>query len=351
MSPPPQLPASYAALSESGSLPGLRLSHVPASATSAPTPVVVVALHRPERRNSFTDGLVASLVRALDLLGADPRVRAVVLTSSDPRNRVFCPGMDLHGASAKTGGDAGLGGLAMGDPSESGPAPDEEELRRMREAHRDGGGQVSLAIYRCAKPVIAAIDVLLNGDAVGVGVTMTLPCSLRVVSSAARVGFVFARRGINAEACSTYFLPRILGAGRALALLTLGAVLPATDPQLRDLWADVVAPDAVLPRALELADEIARKTSGVATRAMKDMIYRGNPSSPEAAYRLESRVFFDLFRGPDSREGIRSFLEKREPAFEGVWERDRPSIWPWWEEGKEEEGLEKSAPAGPKSKM
>lgn len=145
------------------------------------------------------------------------------------------------------------------------------------------------------------------------------------------------------EACSSYFLPRIVGAGRALQLVTTGATYGAADPALAGLFAEIVAPDAVLPRALEVASDVAAHTSGVAVRSMKDMLYRGAPASPAEAERLESRVFFDLFRGPDAREGIRSFLEKRDPQFRASWEADRPATWPWWQESKEEEAARKRA--------
>ncbi|KAK9777514.1 putative Enoyl-CoA hydratase [Seiridium cardinale] len=305
----PEHPLSY----NDYALPQIKLEHHPVS-SPVPTPVIKVLLDRFARNNAFTDTMVTSLVTAFDLLSTDPRVKAIVFSSADPRNKFFCAGMDLDDHSGASGVD------------QTAETPSPAELGRQREAHRDGGAQVSLAILRCNKPVIAA----LNGHAVGVGITMTLPCNLRIVSQDAKVGFVFARRGINMEATSSFFLPRILGTGRALHLVTTGSTYSPSDPLLRDLFAEVVAPAEVLPRALELAGEIAAKTSAVATRAMKDMIYRG-ASSPEEAERLESRVFFDLFRGSDAREGIRSFLEKREPDFQGVWEREKPAVWPWWE--------------------
>ncbi|KAI0976612.1 enoyl-CoA hydratase/isomerase [Xylaria arbuscula] len=316
----PQHPESYATYT---ALPEISFQHVPVTAPTA-TRVIILRLDRPKANNAFTDTMVTSLVAAFDLLSSDARVKAIVFTGADPRNRVFCPGMDLDAASGSA--DGGPGSLSLGATSAS--KEDEEKVAAARAAHRDGGAQVSLAIYRCAKPVVAA----LNGHAVGVGITMTLPANLRIASDAAKVGFVFSRRGISLEACSTYFLPRILGAGRALTLATTGAVYKASDPAVRDLFAEIVAPDRVIPRAVELAQEIADKTSGVAVRTMRDMLYKGAPATPEEAFLLESKVFFDLFRGRDSLEGIRSFLEKREPRFEGVWEQDHPTAWPWWEE-------------------
>ncbi|KAI0435036.1 enoyl-CoA hydratase/isomerase [Xylaria sp. FL1042] len=328
----PQHPDSYATYT---ALPEISFQHVPTTAPTA-TRVIILRLDRPKANNAFTNTMVKSLVSAFDLLSTDTRVKAIVFTGADPRNRVFCPGMDLDAASSSTGDGAGIGSLRLGATANH--KEDEKATAAAREAYRDGGAQVSLAIYRCAKPVIAAI----NGHAVGVGITMTLPANLRIASSAARVGFVFSRRGITLEACSTYFLPRILGAGRALALATTGAVYAASDPAVRDLFAEVVAPERVVPRAVELAGEIADKASGVAVRAMRDMLYKGAPATPEEAFLLESKVFFDLFRGRDSLEGIRSFLEKREPRFDGVWEQDRPTTWPWWEEREKDKGALKA---------
>ncbi|KAI0474763.1 enoyl-CoA hydratase/isomerase [Xylaria cf. heliscus] len=318
----PQPPESYATYT---ALPEISFQHVPASAPT-PTTVIILRLDRPKANNAFTDTMVQSLVSAFDTLSADPRVKAIVFTGADPRNRVFCPGMDLDAASASASGGGGPGSLSLGSDSSS--KENAADVAAARAAHRDGGAQVSLAIYRCAKPVIAA----LNGHAVGVGITMTLPANLRIASAEAKIGLVFARRGINTEACSSYFLPRILGAGRALTLLTTGSVYGAADPAVRDLFAEIVPPERVIPRAVELAQEVADKCSGVAVRVMRDMLYKGAPATPEEAFLLESRVFFDLFRGRDSVEGIRSFLEKREPRFDAVWERDRPTAWPWWGE-------------------
>ncbi|KAI0141538.1 enoyl-CoA hydratase/isomerase [Xylariaceae sp. FL1272] len=331
-----QPPSSYATYT---SLPQVSFQHVPSTAPTA-TPVIILRLDRPKAKNAFTDTMVTSLVSAFNMLSADPRVKAIVFTSADKTNKIFCPGMDLDAASSSSGG-AGIGSLSLGANTKlSGPLT--AELRKAKESYRDGGAQVSLAIYRCSKPVIAA----LNGSAVGVGITMTLPCNIRIASTSAKIGFVFSRRGINTEACSSFFLPRILGTGKALTLLTTGRVYPATSPYVRDLFAEVVAPESVIPRAVELATEIAEKTSKVSIRAMKDMLYAGAPASPEEAFLLESRVFFDLFRGKDSVEGIKSFLEKRESKFSATWEDDKPTNWPWWDVQNDESKF-----LDPKSKL
>ncbi|KAI8684800.1 hypothetical protein NCS57_00147100 [Fusarium keratoplasticum] len=286
-------PDSYAALD----LPTLQLFHHPASSTSV-TPVIVIKLHRPEVRNAFTDTMCASLSEALNLISGDPRVRAVVITSSDPKNRMFCAGMDFN---------------------------EEHLLGKDANDHRDSGGKVSLPMYHCAKPVIVA----LNGSAVGVGITMTLGANIRIASRDAMVGFVFARRGFSMEGCSSFFLPRLVGTSRALHLTTTGAVYPAGHKLLDGLFSEVVAPDEVLPTALKIADDIAANVSNVSTRVMKDMIYR-SVGSPEEAHLLESKIFWHLFTGKDAKEGMQSFLEKRKPNFTGNMEDNAPTAWPWW---------------------
>lgn len=291
-------PASYTNIN----LPDILLSHNPPSSPTT-TPVVTISLHRPAARNAFTDRLASSLIRAFDLLSTDPRVKCIILTSSDQTNKIFCAGMDFNSKNDSFG------------PT-------------IRE-HRDGGGQVTLAMHRCNKPIVAAI----NGSAVGVGITMTLPCAVRVASESAKVGFVFGRRGFNMEACSSFYLPRLIGTSKAVHLVTTGGVYPASHHLLSELFSEVVPPAEVFPRALSIAEEIANNMSPVAARVMRDMIYRG-PSSPEEAHLLESKVFYDLFNGKDSKEGVNSFLEKRLPKFESTMEKDAPSVWPWWDELK-----------------
>lgn len=296
------LPESY----NTYQLPEIKLSHHPASSTHV-TPVILVILNRPEARNAFTEPMTDSLVAAFTMLGADPRVKAIVLTGSDSTNTIFCAGMDLALASTGEGYDF-------------------DKLRR--EDYRDGGGRVSLAIHRCPKPVVAAI----NGSAVGVGITMTLPASVRVVSRRAKIGFVFGRRGLNMEACSSFFLPRLIGTSRAMRLVATGEVFPATRADVfGGLFAEVVDPDQVVPRALAIAEDVATNVSGVAFQMSKELMYRG-PATPEEAHLLESAVFFDLVKGADSKEGIRSFREKRSPDFRGTLDRDAPAAYPWWEE-------------------
>ncbi|WDK11066.1 enoyl-CoA hydratase/isomerase [Colletotrichum graminicola] len=260
------LPTSYSTLI----LPQVRLSHHPASSPT-PTPVIILALDRPTSRNALTQSMASSVVYAYALLSADPRVKCIVLTSSDPKNRTFCAGMDLRQPVRLQG--------------------------TTRDEHRDTGGVVALAMHNCTKPIVAAI----NG------------------------------RGFNMEACSSFYLPRLIGAGPALHLVTTGAVYPAESPLLRNLFSEIVEPEQVLPRALAIAEDIATNVSTVAARVMRDMILR-SPQSPEEAHLLESKIFFDLFNGEDSKEGMESFMQKRAPHFEGTMEKDSPSAYPWWEE-------------------
>jgi enoyl-CoA hydratase/carnithine racemase len=239
------------------------------------------------------------LVNAFDLLSLDPRVKAIVLTGHD---KMFCAGADLEGGQ----------GLSYANDT--------------ARTHRDGGGKVTLAIHRCTKPVIAAI----NGSAVGVGITMTLPMNIRIVSEKAKIGFVFARRGIVMEAASSYFLPRLIGLSKAMHLVTTGSVYPSTDPLFRELFSEIVPPEKVLPRALELADEIARNTSAVSTHLMKDMMWR-NPGTAEGTHLLDSKILLEVFDGKDKKEGVDSFLQKRPADFRGNMADNAPSVWPWWD--------------------
>jgi enoyl-CoA hydratase/carnithine racemase len=188
------------------------------------------------------------------------------------------------------------------------------------------GGTVTLAIHNCRKPVIAA----LNGSAVGVGITMTLPMAIRLAPKSAKIGFVFARRGLVMEAASSFFLPKLVGLSRAMHLVTTGATYSPAHKLLDGLFSEVLdTPAQVLPRALDIARDIVDNTSSVSWAMMRDMMWRG-PATAEAAHLLDSEVLFSLFQTPDNTEGVKSFVEKRPPKFVGQVERDAPSVWPWW---------------------
>lgn len=190
------------------------------------------------------------------------------------------------------------------------------------------GGRTSLAIHHCSKPTIAAIQ----GAAVGVGITMCLPACIRIAYAKAKVGFVFSRRGIIMEACSSYFLPRLIGHSRALHLTTTGAVYPADHPLFGTLFSETCpTPEATLTRALELADEVAKNTSTVSIKMIRELMYRG-PDSAEGAHLLESKIIHGLFGSKDNVEGVESFLQKRPVNFTGQVPQDAPDAYPWWQQ-------------------
>lgn len=274
----------------------IRVKHVPESAPS-PTPVVILELHRPKNHNAFTGIMTSEIVNALALISADSRVQVVVFTGYP--GRIFCAGADLD----------------IGFHQDPGPARD----------HRDGGGSVALAIYNCTKPIIGAI----NGSAVGVGITMTLPMTIRVVSNKAKIGFVFARRGLVMEACSSFFLPRLIGYSKAMHVCSTGAVYPSTSPLLNELFSEIVEPEQVLPKALEIAQDIAANCSSVSVAMNKDLMWRG-PDSPEAAQLVTSKVINELFGSKDNAEGVKSFMEKRQVKFTDQMPENAPQSWPWW---------------------
>ncbi|KAI9877488.1 MAG: hypothetical protein M1830_003785 [Pleopsidium flavum] len=187
----------------------------------------------------------------------------------------------------------------------------------------------------------------INGSAVGVGMTMTLPAAIRIAAAPAKCGFVFARRGIVMEASSSYFLPRLIGYSKAIHLTTTGLTYPATSPLLADLFSEVLpTPAEVLPRALELAQDIAQNTSAVSTYLMRQMMWR-NPGTAESTHLLDSRLLYELFSSSqlvmgfmrltfmgddsDKNEGIKSFFEKRPPNFQGTMQQDAPGAYPWWQ--------------------
>ncbi|HJR25189.1 MAG TPA: crotonase/enoyl-CoA hydratase family protein [Acidimicrobiales bacterium] len=272
--------------------------------------ILTITLDRPDRLNAFTVPMQRELVEALDRVDEDPDVRVVVVTG---RGRGFCAGADLaFGADTF---DIGAGSPATGGGE--------------RRPHRDEGGLVTLRLYQCTKPVIAAI----NGPAVGVGATMTLPMDVRLASETARFGFVFARRGIVPEACSSWFLPRVVGINTALEWTFTGRVFGADEALARGLVRSVHAPDDLLPAAYELAREIADNTSAVSIAMTRQMLWRMlGEEHPMAAHRVDSNGIAKLGQSADAREGVTSFLEKRPPQFTDKVPADVPSPWPFWEE-------------------
>ena len=253
--------------------------------------IATITLDRPERMNAFTDVMMRELIDAFDQVDADDDVRVVIVTGSG--DRAFCAGADLGGGGetfSKGGSDIQT---SVGVP-------------------RDGGGMVSLRIFDCKKPVIGAI----NGAAVGVGVTMTLPMDIRLASDNARFGFVFARRGIVPEACSSWFLPRLVGISTAAEWCYSGRVFPAAEALERGLVRSVHAPDELLPAAIELAREIADNTAPVSVALTRQMLWRMlGADHPMEAHRVDSRGIQSRGASADSKEGVESFLEKRAPVY------------------------------------
>jgi enoyl-CoA hydratase/carnithine racemase len=268
--------------------------------------VATITLDRPEKLNAFTRRMRDELIDAFGRADADDEVRVVIVTGA---GRAFCAGADLSAGrdtfNAANRESAGL------------------------EDRRDGGGRVSLAIYASKKPVIAAV----NGAAVGVGVTMTLPMDIRIASSAARFGFVFARRGIVPEACSSWFLPKVVGVSRAAEWLYTGRVFGAEEALAGGLVSRVVAPEALMPAATALAREIADNTSAVAVALARQMLWRmAGADHPMEAHKVDSRGIVAMGASPDVAEGIASFKEKRAPRFAMKPSTDMPAFYPWWEE-------------------
>ncbi|MEV4083046.1 enoyl-CoA hydratase-related protein [Nonomuraea fuscirosea] len=284
--------------------------------------VATVTLKRPERLNAFTFTMRGELIEAFDLADADDDVRAVVVTGA---GRAFCAGADLGG---------GGGTFARRDQTSEGETTEGEtsdgetsDGETVDGVPRDGGGTVALRIARSLKPVIGAI----NGPAVGVGVTMTLPMDVRLASETARFGFVFARRGIVTEAASSWFLPRIVGIAQAMEWAATGRVFPASEALEGRLVSRVYPADELLPAAYALAREIADNTSAVSVAAVRRLMWSGlSAASPWEAHAADSRLMAELGGAPDSVEGVTAFLEKRPAAFPMKVSQDLPPGVPSW---------------------
>ena len=271
--------------------------------------VCTVTLNRPDRLNAVTSTMLGELREAWDRADADDAVRAVIVTGA---GRAFCAGADL-GAGGTT--------FVYSRASARGRATSAED-------HRDGGGTVTLRIFDMKKPVIAAI----NGPAVGFGITLTLPMDVRIAATAARIGFVFARRGVVPEACSTWFLPRLVGISQAAEWVYTGRVFGADEALAARLVSRVVAPEALLPTARQLALEIAQNTSAVSVTLARQMMWKLlGADHPAEAHRLDSLAMFWTGRSADAREGISAFLEKRPARFTLRPSADLPPFYPWWQ--------------------
>lgn len=269
--------------------------------------IATITLNRPDKMNAFTGRMMYEIIEALDITDADDDVKVVIFTGA---GRAYCAGADLS-----SGGET----FAKGG----------SDVQTKQGVPRDGGGLVSLRIFNSLKPVIGAI----NGAAVGVGVTMTLPMDIRVASDSAKFGFVFAKRGIVPEACSSYFLPRLVGIQQATEWVYTGRVFPASEALAGGLVRSVHAGEEVLTVARELAREIADNTAPVSVALSRKMLWRMlGASHPMDAHRVDSRGIMERGRSADSKEGVVSFLEKRPAQYPDKVSDGLPDIFPQWED-------------------
>ena len=265
--------------------------------------VATITLNRPDKMNAFTGTMMREVIDAFDQVDADDDVRAVIVTGA---GRAFCAGADLSG-----GGDT----FAEGG----------SDVVADSGIPRDGGGMTALRIYECKKPVIGAI----NGAAVGVGVTMTLPMDFRLAADTAKFGFVFSRRGIVPEACSSYFLPRIVGISQATEWCFTGRVFPAAEALAGGLVRSVHPADELLAAARAIALEIAENTAPVSVALTRQMLWRMlGADHPMDAHRVDSRGILSRGASDDAREGVTSFLEKRTPVYPVRVSDGLPDIFP-----------------------
>jgi enoyl-CoA hydratase/carnithine racemase len=259
--------------------------------------VATITLDRPDRLNAFTPQMTHEMLHALERADQDDDVRCVIVTGA---GRAFCAGADL---------EAG-----------------QDSFKFEGEDWRDGGGWIALRIFESKKPFIGAI----NGPAVGIGATLTLPMDIRIAAEGSRIGFVFTRRGVVPETCSSWFLPRIVGISKAQEWVLSGRVFPATEALAAGLVRDVVPAASLLERARAIAREIAENTSPVAVALSRQMLWRMlGAAHPMQAHLVDSRALFLMGRSPDAAEGVGAFLEKRLPRFPMKASTDMPHIdWP-----------------------
>lgn len=278
--------------------------------------ILTLTLNRPDRMNAFTVRMADELEHAFHRASADDAVRAIVVTGA---GKAFCAGMDLS-----------VGGNVFGLDETQRPTladmHDRLDDPAIARGVRDTGGRVVLAIYDCLKPVIAAI----NGVAVGIGITMTLPMDVRIAAAGARIGFVFGRIGIVPEACSTWFLPRLVGLSRALEWTYSADVFDVEEARSAGLVRSVVAPEKLLDEAYVLAHRFVDSRSPVATALTRQMMYRNSAQDhPLEAHRIDSLAVFHLSQR-DGREGVKAFIEKRQAEFGMKVSADMPEFFAEW---------------------
>jgi len=270
--------------------------------------VLTITLNRPAKLNAFNNTMRKELIDAIDRSDADDDVRAVIFTGA---GRAYCAGADLSGGGSTFDRDVNADGGVV------------------NKVHRDGGGLVSLRLYDSLKPIIAAV----NGAAVGVGVTSMLPMDIRIASEHAKFGFVFSRRGIVPEACSSWFLPRVVGISRAAEWCYSGRVFGAEEALEGGLVRSVVSADELLPTARAIAQDIVQNTSAMSVTLTRHMLWRMmGADHPMEAHKVDSRGIQFMGASADAKEGVNSFLEKRDPAYTLRPSADLPDYFPWWDE-------------------
>lgn len=270
--------------------------------------ILTITLNRPDRMNALNVTMMQELISAFQQADEDDEVKAIIVTGA---GKAFCAGADL-GAGADTF-----------DYDEESASSEKQKIVR------DGGGLVTLQIFQCKKPVIAAI----NGAAAGVGSTMTLPMDIRLASTKAKFGFVFARRGIVPEAASSWFLPRVVGISKALEWSFSGEVFPAEEALNGGLVRSLHEPEDLLPAARKIAANMVENCSSLSLALTRQMMWRMlGADHPMEAHMIDSRAVQALGKKEDAKEGVMSFLEKRPAQFTNKVSTDMPEFFPWWEE-------------------
>jgi len=276
--------------------------------------IATITLARPEKLNAASGQMILEMVEALDLADADDAVGAVIVTGE---GRAFCSGADLS-----KGDDTFI------DPRSTG-ITEASAMDLAAEGAREMGGYLALRIYRMNKPMIAAI----NGGCAGFGASLPLPMDIRLASESAKFGFVYARRGMVPEVCSSFFLPRLVGIAKALEWCFSGRLVDAGEALRERLVSAVHPADELIPAAREIAREIVENAAPVSVALTRQMLWRGlEMAHPMEAHRIESYGTFVRARDADVREGIAAYLGKRRPSFPERVSSDMPDFYPWWEE-------------------
>ena len=267
---------------------------------------LIIYLSREERMNAFTLTMQQEIVKVLDDAEENDDIKAIIFTGD---GKAYCAGADLS-----SGGDT---------------FDNRKGRERTNDVVRDSGGLLTLRLFKCKKPLIAAV----NGAAVGIGATMLLPMDTRICSDQARFGFVFAKRGIVPEAASSWFLPRLIGINKALELCYTGKVISAEEAEEIRLVSEILKQDKLIERALEIAKEFTAESSQISIALTRQMMWRMlGADDPMEAHKIDSRAVFELGQSGEAIEGVNSFLEKRPPSFPGKVSKDMPSFFPWWDE-------------------